>query len=607
MSEPASLLTTPGSLGAQRVGAWVLPDGQTRFRIWAPSAPPGFALEIEGMDPIPMKPGPDGYAQVTVRCAPSARYRYRLNDGLAVPDPASHMQDDDVHGHSIVLPGGGYPWRHPDWLGRPWEESVIYEVHVGLAGGFVALAERLPELAELGFTTIELMPIADFPGERNWGYDGVLPYAPDRAYGTPEDLKYLVDTAHGLRMSVLLDVVYNHFGPDGNYLPLYAPEFFRDDLKTPWGSAIDFRRPQVRRFFQDNALYWLTEFRFDGLRLDAVHAIEDEGWLPELARNIRRVVPPPRHVHLVVENEDNDADLLHAGYDAQWNDDAHHVLHHMLTGERHGYYQDYADDAAGKLARSLGSGFVYQGEVSPRRGEPRGQDSSGLPPTSFVNFLQNHDQIGNRGWGERLTALDSVDPAALRAAVAALLLAPQIPLVFMGEECGTRAPFLYFTSHSDPELARAVREGRRAEFPAFAGSDANPVPDPNDPETYRSSQPWFVDEQDASHAAAWRDYYRSLLQVRSRLVTPRLLGARTQGAAALGHCAVRATWRMNDAAMLTLYVNLDARDSQTLLAAQRPSPGATLVFENTPGAADALQAGDLRPATTVCMIEESDG
>ncbi|SAI74883.1 alpha amylase [Bordetella ansorpii] len=509
-----------------------------------------------------------------------------------------------MHGYSVVLAGGGYPWRHPDWLGRPWEESVIYEAHVGLCGGFLGLAERLPDLAAMGFTTVELMPIADFPGARNWGYDGVLPYAPDRAYGSPEDLKYLVDTAHGLRMSVLLDVVYNHFGPDGNYLSRYAPEFFRDDLETPWGAAIDFRRPQVRRFFQDNALYWLTEFRLDGLRLDAVHAIEDEGWLPELARNIRRVVPPPRHVHLVLENDDNCADLLRAGYDAQWNDDAHHVLHHLLTGERQGYYQDYADDPAGKLARSLGTGFVYQGDIPPTRGAPRGQDSSGLPPTAFVNFLQNHDQIGNRGWGERLTALDGVDPHALRAAVAALLLAPQIPLVFMGEECGARAPFLYFTSHGDPELARAVREGRRAEFPAFSGSEAHPVPDPNAPGTYDRSSPWpSPDDKDAS---AWRDYYRALLQVRARLIAPRLMGARTQGAAELGSHAVRAAWRMNDCAVLTLYLNLHARDEQALPAAQRPSAQATLVFESMAGAAQALIDGTLPAATAVWMIEESD-
>jgi len=601
MTQPASLLTTPGTTGAQRVGAWVQPDGQTRFRIWAPSAPPGFALEVEGCAPVPLRPGPDGYAQATLRCEPGARYRYRIDDTLTAPDPASRLQHDDVHGDSIVVPPGGYPWRHPDWLGRPWEESVIYEVHAGLAGGFQALARRLPALAELGITTLELMPIADFPGPRNWGYDGVLPYAPDRAYGTPEDLKWLIDRAHGLRMSVLLDVVYNHFGPDGNYLPRYAPEFFRDDLATPWGAAIDFRRPQVRRFFQDNALYWLTEFRFDGLRLDAVHAIADEGWLPELARSIRRAIPAPRHVHLVLENDANSAALLRAGYDGQWNDDAHHVLHHLLTGERHGYYEDYAQDPAGKLARSLATGFVYQGERSAHRGRPRGEDSSGLPPTAFVNFLQNHDQTGNRGWGERLTALDSVDPGALRAAIAALLLAPPIPLIFMGEECGSRAPFLYFTSHADPDLARAVREGRRAEFPAFAGAPGE-VPDPNDPSTFAASQPWLS----GPDADEWHEYYRGLLQVRVHLIAPRLAGARTQGAAALGPCAVRASWRMNDSALLSLHVNLHPREAQAVPVAQRPAEDATLLFESAPHAAQALQAGELRPATTVCTIEESD-
>jgi len=601
MTQPASLLTTPGTSGAQRVGAWVLNDGQTRFRIWAPSAPPGFALEVEGCAPVPLRPGPDGYAQATLHCAPGARYRYRLDDTLAVPDPASRLQADDVHGDSIVLPGGGYPWHHPDWLGRPWEESVIYEAHVGLAGGFLGLAQRLPELAELGITTLELMPIADFPGPRNWGYDGVLPYAPDRAYGTPEDLKWLIDCAHGLRMNVLLDVVYNHFGPDGNYLSRYAPEFFRDDLKTPWGAAIDFRRPQVRRFFQDNALYWLTEYRFDGLRLDAVHAIADEGWLPELARAIRRSIPPPRQVHLVLENDANNATLLRAGYDAQWNDDAHHVLHHLLTGESQGYYQDYAQDPAGKLARSLSTGFVYQGEHSAHRGKPRGEDSSGLPPTAFVNFLQNHDQTGNRGQGERLAALDTVHPQALRAAVAALLLAPQIPLIFMGEECGARAPFLYFTSHTDPELARAVREGRRAEFPELSGDAA--IPDPNDPATFAASVPWAG----GPDADAWREHYGALLQVRAHLIAPRLPGARAQGASVLGPCAVRASWRMNDGALLSLHLNLDPHTPQSVPPAQRPAAQATLLYASTTEAAQALQRGELPPATAVCTIEESDG
>jgi len=587
----------------QRVGAWTLPDGRTRFRIWAPSAPPGFALEVQGHEPIPLQPRDDGYAEATVPCPPGTRYRYRLDENLAVPDPASRLQDGDVHDDSIVVASGGYPWRNPDWLGRPWEESVIYEAHPGLAGGFAGLAQRLPALAELGVTTLELMPIADFPGPRNWGYDGVLPYAPDRAYGTPDELKHLIDTAHGLRMNVMLDVVYNHFGPDGNYLPRYAAPFFRSDVCTPWGAAIDFRQPAVRRYFQDNALYWLTEYRFDGLRLDAVHAIEDHGWLRELAHNIRKSIPPPRHIHLVLENDNNDAGLLQAGYDAQWNDDVHHVYHHLLTGERQGYYRDYVDAPAASLARALSGGFIYQGEHSAHRDRPRGQDSTGLPPTAFVNFLQNHDQTGNRGRGERLLGLDSVDPQALRAAVAALLLAPQVPLLFMGEELGARAPFLYFTSHPDPELARAVREGRRSEFPEITESPGEPpIPDPNDPATYAASDPWS-----APPDAQWWPYYQELLQVREHLVVPRLRGAQSAGAAALGRCALRACWRMGDGARLSLHLNLDPQAAQPVPAEQRPAAHATLVFESVPGAALRLAQGELPAATAICTIEDGDG
>ncbi|MEI2414576.1 malto-oligosyltrehalose trehalohydrolase [Orrella sp. JC864] len=574
-------------------------DGKVRFQLWAPSAPRELALEIEGMAPIALAPDEQGFACVDVACQPGARYRYRLGPDLAVPDPASRLQDGDVHDASVVVSPLGYAWRHPQWRGRPWEESVIYEVHAGLAGGFKGLQARLPELAELGVTMVELMPIADFPGRRNWGYDGVLPFAPDTAYGTPEALKELVDTAHGLGMGMMLDVVYNHFGPDGNYLPQFARPFFREDIRTPWGAAIDFRQPAVRRYFQENALYWLSEFRFDGLRLDAVHAIADHGWLPELAGWLREQLPG-RYVHLVLENDANAARLLEQGYDAQWNDDAHHVVHHLLTGETRGYYGSYAQRPAEALARALAQGYVYQGEPSPHHGgEPRGEPSAHLPPTSFVFFLQNHDQVGNRAQGERLSMLVEQDKR-LRAAVALQLLCPHIPLVFMGEEDGSREPFLYFTDHQDPALAQAVREGRRAEFKGFyAGTEQGPqVPDPNAESTYRDSFPWH----DARQSRLWRPYYQQLLRLRHECLSARLAGCGSAGAQALGSHSVMARWYLADGAMLTVYANLGAA-AISVAARHLDEAHGPLLFESEAGARQTLCEGMLLPGAIWTLQE----
>jgi len=587
-------------------GAIPLESGVTRFRLWAPSAPADLALEVEGHPPIPMRPGPDGYAQADVDCPPGTRYHYRLDEHTIAPDPASRLQDGDVHGDSVVVQPGAYRWRHPEWTGRPWEETVIYEVHAGMAGGYSGLIARLPELADMGITLLELMPIADFPGARNWGYDGVLPYAPDTAYGSPDDLKRLIDAAHGHGMGVMLDVVYNHFGPDGNYLSGYAAPFFRTDIDTPWGAAIDFRQDAVSTYFKENALYWLTEYRFDGLRLDAVHAIAGHEWLHELARFVRDGVSAERHVHLVVENDDNRASLLRGDFEAQWNDDAHHVLHHLLTGESRGYYADYAEAPAQALARCLAEGWVYQGQPSAYRGgQARGERSADLPPTAFVLFLQNHDQTGNRARGERLIALVD-NTQRLRAAVALQLLSPQIPLIFMGEERGSRAPFLYFTSHTDPELAQAVRDGRQREFsafPEFAGdSPAAKLPDPNDESTYHASSPW----QDEPDAAEWMRDYSALLQLRARSIAPRLAGAISLGAAAVGDRSVFARWELADGARLTVYTNLGPTP-QTVPESLMPGPDvfATLLFESPPGGRDRLAQGELCPDCTVWLLEET--
>ncbi|BBK43528.1 malto-oligosyltrehalose trehalohydrolase [Allostella vacuolata] len=579
----------PLGFGAEPVS----PD-RTRFRLWAP-AQQAVSLVIEGRPPLPMAPDGDGWFAAEAPCGAGALYRYRLEDGLEVPDPASRFQPQDVFGPSMVVDPGAYRWRHPGWTGRPWREAVIYELHAGACGGFAGVAAMLPRLAELGVTAVELMPVNDFPGRRNWGYDGVLPFAPDAAYGTPDELKALVDTAHGLGLMMMLDVVYNHFGPDGNFLGRYAPQFFHGDGTTAWGQALDFQRPAVRRFFTENALYWLMEYRFDGLRFDAVQAIGEPGWLDETAAAIRAATEPGRHVHLVLEHDENEASHLRAGFDAQWNDDAHHVLHTILTGEREGYYSDYADDAARRLARCLAEGFAYQGEASAYRdGRPRGTPSAGLSPTAFVQFLQNHDQIGNRAFGDRLTTM--VPPAALEAAIALQLLAPQIPLLFMGEEDASPTPFLFFTDHRPP-LDEAVREGRRREFarfPAFADPERRSrIPDPNAEATFRASIP----APDPEHGAARRALYTRLLALRHAEIAPRLDHARSLGAAAVGERAVRARWRMGDGAVLTLLANL----GPDAVAVERPAGRA--LFAQTPEAEAGLGAGRLDGFTTAAFLE----
>jgi maltooligosyltrehalose trehalohydrolase len=538
-----------------RFGPWLLGHDRVRFAFWAPAAA-SVRLELRDGGELAMARARDGWFVADVPCGAGTRYRFHLNNGLVVPDPASRGQDGDVHGWSVVVDPAGYTWQHADWHGRPWHETVLYEVHPGLMGGFAGVEAALPELAALGVTAVELMPVADFPGGRNWGYDGVLPYAPDEAYGTPADLKRLVDAAHGHGLMMFLDVVYNHFGPDGNYLGSYAPEFFRHDIQTPWGDAIDFRRAEVRDFFIGSALHWLNEYRFDGLRFDAVHAIHDPGFLDDMARAIRAAVPLDRQVHLVLEHDENAARHLGPGlYNAQWADDLHHCLHVLLTGETEGYYEDYSEAPAARLARCLAEGFAYQGEPSRHRdGAARGEPSGHLPPTAFVGFLQNHDQIGNRAMGERLTTL--AHPDALRAATLLLLLSPQIPLLFMGEENAVTTPFIYFTDHHD-ELADAVRDGRRREFARFA-SFADPakraaIPDPNAAESYVRSRP--VDGDLAARA-----FTQDLLAARMALIVPGIPGARAIGAMAVGSGGVVARWRLGDRRTLTLAVNLHEGD-----------------------------------------------
>lgn len=605
--------------GAHLIDAASGAPPRTRFRFWAPACK-AVRVEIEYASTavaVDMSPTGNGWFEAQAECGAGARYRYRLDgaNGLAVPDPASRFQPEDVHGPSEVIDPRAYVWQEPQWLGRPWTDMVIYELHAGALGGYASAAKRLPRLVEIGITAIELMPLNDFPGHRNWGYDGTLPFAPDSAYGRPEDLKALIDRAHELGLAVLLDVVYNHFGPEGNYLPCYAPAFFRGDVVTPWGPAIDFRRLEVREFFAENALYWLDEYRFDGLRIDAVHAIGNDEWLRELAQRVRRATEPGRHVHLVLENEHNTASLLQGHFDAQWNDDAHNTLHVLLTGEHEGYYRAYAEEPIKKLARVLGEGFAYQGDPSPiHDGAPRGEPSKHLPPTAFVSFLQNHDQVGNRAFGERLRTLCA--PQALLAATALVLLSPQIPLIFMGEEYGSTQPFLFFTDYAG-ELADAVREGRRREFAKFSAFNDPErrarIPDPNAVQTFAvSSLPAEGEMCEASAASGgnavgerdvWLHFYRSALAVRAKLIAPRIEHARPLGATVLctasGHeaNALVGRWQLSDGETLAIALNLTP---DALPFEERPD--GMVIFETPPRSRDSVEAGELPAYTCIAWM-----
>jgi malto-oligosyltrehalose trehalohydrolase len=556
-------------------GAQIEGDQKVRFRVWTPDHD-RIGLEIEGMSvPLAMTRLPGGWHEcVTDAAQPGSRYRFVLPDGCRVPDPASRHQPADVHGPSEVIEPAAYAWQDGAWRGRPWHEAVLYELHIGTfttAGTFRAAIERLDHLAALGVTALQIMPVGDFPGRRDWGYDGVLPFAPDAGYGRPEDFKALVDAAHARGLMALLDVVYNHFGPDGNYLHVLAPSFFTTRHMTPWGPAINYDGRDsgpVREFFIQNALYWLNEYHLDGLRLDAVHAIHDDSpvhFLDDLAGRIRTAVPD-RHIHLVLENEENRACFLRRDqngvpqkYTAQWNDDAHHVLHVAATGEADGYYGDYAD-LAGKLGRALAEGFAFQGEHMTYRGGLRGEPSADLPPAAFVAFLQNHDQIGNRAFGERLAVLAA--PEALRACSSVLLLMPQVPMLFMGEEWTARQPFLFFCDLGD-EFAAGVREGRRAEFarfPAFRDPLARErIPDPLAEETVVASTLRWEDLDATPHAQSL-SWYREILAVRHREIMPRLSGIRRGGRyRCIGREAVSVIWTTIDGASLMLDANLSTR------------------------------------------------
>jgi maltooligosyltrehalose trehalohydrolase len=543
-------------------GAQVLSEGGVRFRLWAPAASRVDVVLDGGR--LPMKAAGEGWFE---RDEPSAKagtlYRYCIDDEVLVPDPASRFQPQDCEGPSEVIDPAAFPWRN-GWQGRPWNEAVVYELHVGTfspRGDYRGIVEKLPHLAALGVTAIELMPLSDFAGRRNWGYDGVLPYAPDSAYGRPEELKALVQAAHDHGLMVLLDVVYNHFGPKGNFLGRYAPQFFTTRHRTPWGAAINFDGEGsrwVREYFIRNALYWLDEYRFDGLRFDAVHAIIDDSprhVLEELVSRVRKALPGK---HLVLENDLNQARYMGPGkYTAQWNDDSHHGYHVLATGEDDGYYVAYADAPAKHLARCLAEGFAYQGEVSPFSNEKRGEPSAHLPPSAFVDFLQNHDQVGNRAFGERLASL--ANESRLRALTAVFLLAPAPPMLFMGEEWGCTQPFLFFCDF-DGELGEAVRNGRREEFARFAPfrdpAARARIPDPTaEPTFHRSVLDWSATQSPGGRA--WLARYADLLALRRAHIWPLRAGPGRYRMA--GERAFLVEWPLQGGGALRLAANLGER------------------------------------------------
>jgi maltooligosyltrehalose trehalohydrolase len=503
-------------------GPTVLPDNRCTFLLWAPIRKSVDILLDNRPERIPLTPVANGYWTATLPASPGMRYRYLLDGELERPDPASRFQPEGVHGPSEIVDGSTFVWNDSAWRGIPQERMIMYELHVGTftpEGTFGGVIGRLDDLSELGVNALEIMPVAQFPGDRNWGYDGVCPYAVQNSYGGPEGLRRMVDACHARGFAVILDVVYNHLGPEGNYLREFGP-YFTSRYTTPWGEAVNFDGPysdEVRNYFIENALYWLREFHMDALRLDAVHGIFDFSAYPFLAELNDRVQARAREsgrpACLIAESDLNDAKVVRSrdtggyGFDAQWNDGYHHALHTLITGERVGYYADYG--AIGHLVKSLREGFILSGQHSTYRNRRHGTSSRDIPPRKFVVFSQNHDQVGNRMLGDRLSTLVSFE--ALKLAAGAVILSPYIPLLFMGEEFGAESPFLYFVSHTDPELARAVNAGRKKEFAEF--HDQGEAPAPEETDTFLRSKVRWEKGGEGKHAVLLR-FYRELIRMR---------------------------------------------------------------------------------------------
>lgn len=512
------------SIHPSRLGAELLPDGVCRFLVWAPNARKvDICFETPHAFRAPMSPAGGGYFAGAVQgVAPGATYLFELDGGTKRPDPASRFQPSTVHAASAVV-DPHFPWGDAGWRGVELKDYVIYELHVGTftpEGTFDAVVPHLGELKNLGITAVEIMPVAQFPGRRNWGYDGVYPFAVQNSYGGPDGLKRLVNACHGAGLAVVLDVVYNHLGPEGNYLSEFGP-YFTDRYQTPWSLAVNFDGPEsdhVRRFFLENAEMWLSEFHIDALRLDAVHAIRDFSAVPFLS-DLARLADSlgkkwNRNMYLIAESDLNDSRLIRLehqggiGLHAQWNDDVHHVIHALLTGERDGYYQDFGGGVA-QLKKAVEEGYVFTGEHSAFRKRRHGNSSKDLDPAKFVVFSQNHDQVGNRMMGERLSTLVSFEAQKLAAGL--VLLSPYLPLLFMGEEYGETAPFQYFVDHGDPALLEAVRKGRKEEFAGFQWQGE--PPDPGSEKTFLTSRLNHRLREEEPHRTM-RSFYQTLLALR---------------------------------------------------------------------------------------------
>ncbi len=534
---------------AATLGAIPLDNRRCRFRVWASRAAgvevhlPATALQPERTIPLHPAPGEDGergyFEAVVENCSHGTRYVYRLDGHRERPDPASRWQPEGVHNPSAVFDWRRFAWTDSDWKGLALDDYILYEIHVGCftpQGTFDAVIPHLDELKALGITAIELMPVAQFPGARNWGYDGVHPFAAQNTYGGPEGFQRLVDACHARGLAVVLDVVFNHLGPEGNYLTEFA-HYFTDRYRTPWGPAVNFdgaQSDEVRRFFIESALWWVRDMHVDALRLDAVHAIVDNSaypFLEELGEAVHAEAERlGRPIYLLPESDANDSRLVRErarggyGLDAVWNDDFHHALHALLTGEHTGYYADFGQ--LSQLAQSFCDGFIYAGQYSRYRRRRHGRPARDIPAQRFLVFSQNHDQVGNRARGDRLTTLLAAivgEPAgfeSLKVAAAAVLLSPFLPLLFMGEEYGETAPFQYFTSHSDPQLVENVRRGRREEFAAFGWTEE--LPDPQDEQTFLRSKLNHELRTQRRHRAL-RDYYAELIRLRRQLPALRRL------------------------------------------------------------------------------------
>lgn len=602
-------------------GPQILDDGRVNFRLWAPGAEK-VELCLQGLAPetcLHMAPEDEGWFGIITEFASTGfYYQFRINEELYIPDPASRYQPQDVNGSSQVVDPKAWQWPDVDWRGLPWEEAVIYELHVGTfseEGTFAGAKKHLEHLVDLGVTALQLMPIAEFPGQRNWGYDGVLLFAPDSRYGTPEELKDFIAYAHSKGLMVFNDVVFNHFGPEGNYLHHYAPSFFTDRFHTPWGSAINFDGEDshwVRQFFIHNALFWLEEYHFDGLRFDAVHAIFDEShpdFLSSLAEAVRQGPGYDRQIHLVLENDRNAAHYLRRDpahperyFDAQWNDDFHHVMHLLLTGEGSSYYQDYLEQPIQHLGRCLAEGFAYQGEASAYRdGRPRGEPSADLPPTCFVTFLQNHDQVGNRALGERLSSL--CPPDALRAATAILLLMPSPPLLFMGQEWASSRPFTYFVDFPEA-LGEQVTQGRLKDLARYLPSHDQQAAIllPNEPDTLEAARLDWAEIDETPHLQ-WLEFHRKLLRIRSRYIRPRLSGIEGGKASyrILNERALVVNWPMNDGSTLNLVANLGSEPVWANWFCE-----GEILFASDLDAMDRIEQGRLKPWAVVFFLAEPD-